>query len=133
MPPAPNPLAAAAGAGSADVELCARAAALLLRLHHAQLSATPAARPVLRALHARLRPAVQRLKDALGFNIAALRHLRRQLREAEAAGGSGGGAAGAFEEGGAGAFALASADEAAVAAARKQLISGANKARREAV
>ena len=130
LPPAPNPLAAAAGAGCADVELCARCAALLLRLHYAQLSATPAARPVLRALHARLRPAVQRLKDALGFNIAALRHLQRQLREEAGASG-----AAAFEaDGGAGgAFATAGAEEAAVVAARRQIVSGQVQARRAVV
>jgi U3 small nucleolar RNA-associated protein 12 len=127
LPPPPNPMAAAAGAGSADVELCARTAALLLRLHHAQLSATPAARPVLRALQARLRPAVQRLKDTLGFNVAALRHLQRQLREGESTSGG----AGAFEEAGAGAFALASAEEAAVVAARKQIVRGAVENRKQ--
>jgi U3 small nucleolar RNA-associated protein 12 len=67
---------------NAHVELCCRAAALLLRLHHAQLVATPAARGVLVALQRRLRAAARGLKDTLGFNVAALRHLRRAGEEA---------------------------------------------------
>lgn len=77
----------------AHVELCCRAAALLLRLHHAQLVATPAARGALTALQARLRGAAQGLKDTLGFNVAALRHLRRAAGDAAGADGGAGVAA----------------------------------------
>lgn len=66
------------------VELSCRTATLLLRLHHAQLVAAPSARPALVALQQRLRPAVRQLKDALGFNMAGLRHLQRAAREASA-------------------------------------------------
>jgi U3 small nucleolar RNA-associated protein 12 len=85
----------------AAVELCVRAAVLLLRLHHGRLVATPGARATLVPLQRRLRRAAQGLKDALGFNVAALRHLRRAAGEA------------------------AGADAAAgVAAARRQLLGG---------
>lgn len=47
------------GAASHHIELVARVAVLLLRLHHAQLIATPTARPALLALRAKLGPAVQ--------------------------------------------------------------------------
>ena len=72
----------------AHVELCCRAAALLLRLHHAQLVATPSARGTLVALQKRLRAAAQQLKDTLGFNVAALKHLRRAADEAAGADGA---------------------------------------------
>lgn len=58
-----------------------RVATLLLRLHHAQLTATPSARQTLVDLHKRMRSAVQGLKDTLGFNIAALRFLQRTAKE----------------------------------------------------
>lgn len=65
----------------AQVELLCRVATLLLRLHMQQLSATPGARPVLTALQGLLRGRVQGLKDTLGFNLAALEHLQRRVRE----------------------------------------------------
>lgn len=64
-----------------QVELTCRVAVMLLRLHHAQLVSTPSARHTLVLLHKRLRPAVQKLKDTLGFNLAALRHLQRSAKE----------------------------------------------------
>jgi hypothetical protein len=57
-------------------------ATLLLRLHHAQLTATPSARQTLVELHTRMRTALQGLKDTFGFNIAALRFLQREAKEA---------------------------------------------------
>jgi len=66
----------------AQVELCCSAASLLLRLHHSQLVATPSARQTLLDLHKHLRRAMQGLKDTLGFNIAALRHLMRSAKDA---------------------------------------------------
>lgn len=64
-----------------QVELSCRVATLLLRLHHAQLTATPSARQTLVDLHKKMRSAVQGLKDTLGFNIAALRFLQRTAKE----------------------------------------------------
>ena len=58
-----------------------RVATLLLRLHQPQIVGTPAARPALVQLHAALHDRVRGLKDVLGFNIAALDHLQRALRE----------------------------------------------------
>lgn len=56
-------------------------ATLLLRLHMQQLMGTPSARPLLIELQALLHQRVQELKDMMGFNLAALSHLQRQLRE----------------------------------------------------
>ncbi|KAG1662756.1 hypothetical protein FOA52_006781 [Chlamydomonas sp. UWO 241] len=67
--------------GGSQTELATRVAVLLLRLHHTQLVATAAARPVMVKLRRSLRPSVQGLKDTAGFNLAALRHLQRQARE----------------------------------------------------
>lgn len=63
-----------------QVELGCRVATLLLRLHHAQLTATPSARQTLVDLHKRMRAGVQGLKDTLGFNIAALKYLQRTAK-----------------------------------------------------
>lgn len=74
--------AAAWLARGAQVELSCRVATLLLRLHHAQLTATPSARRTLVELHKRMRAALQGLQDTLGYNIAALRFLQRASKEA---------------------------------------------------
>jgi hypothetical protein len=59
------------------VELTARLAVLLLRLHHAQLMGTPSARPILSALRKLLRRRVTEVRNLLGANIAGLQHLQR--------------------------------------------------------
>ncbi|KAK9845965.1 hypothetical protein WJX81_007060 [Elliptochloris bilobata] len=64
-----------------QVELCCRVAALLVRLHHAQLTATPAARGPLVALQRLLRARTGGLKDVLGFNLAGVQHLQRLLKD----------------------------------------------------
>jgi hypothetical protein len=64
-----------------QVELCCRVAALLVRLHHAQLVATPSARGPLVALQRLLRARTGGLKDVLGFNMAGIEHLQRLLKE----------------------------------------------------
>ena len=66
---------------AAQVELVSRAATLLVRLHHTQLVATPAARAPLLRLRKRLRGRTQQLKDRMGFNLAALAHLQRSLKQ----------------------------------------------------
>lgn len=63
------------------MELLCRVATLLLRLHMQQLMGTPSARPTLIELQALLHQRVQELKDLMGFNLAALNHLQRELRE----------------------------------------------------
>ena len=64
-----------------QVELVSRAATLLVRLHHAQLVATVAARAPLLELRRQLRRRTQQLKDRMGFNLAALSHLQRSLKQ----------------------------------------------------
>ena len=64
-----------------QVEMTSRVASLVLRLHHAQLCSTAAARPVLLQLQRLLRPALQGLKNTLGFNVAGLQHLQRLAAE----------------------------------------------------
>eukprot|EP00891_Asterochloris_glomerata_P007696 jgi/Astpho2/7696/e_gw1.00115.7.1_t len=65
----------------AQVELCCRVCTLLMRLHHQQLMATPQARPLMIKLQKRLREGIQDVKDVMGFNLAALQHLRRAAQE----------------------------------------------------
>lgn len=63
------------------MELSCRVAALLVRLHHAQLVATPSARGPLMALQRLLAARTGGLRDVLGFNLAGLAHLQRALKE----------------------------------------------------
>ncbi|KAL3161937.1 hypothetical protein ABBQ38_009019 [Trebouxia sp. C0009 RCD-2024] len=67
-----------------QTELCCRVSTLLVRLHHPQLVATPSARPTLIQLQTLLRQRVQGLKDTMGFNVAALQHLKRSVKERQA-------------------------------------------------
>lgn len=67
-----------------QTELCCRVSTLLVRLHHPQLVATPSARPTLIQLQTLLRQRVQGLKDTMGFNLAALQHLKRSVKERQA-------------------------------------------------
>ena len=67
-----------------QVELCCRVSTLLVRLHNPQLIATPAARPTLVQLQTLLTGSVQGLKDTMGFNLAALHHLKRSMKERHA-------------------------------------------------
>lgn len=63
-----------------------RVAVLLLKIHHAQLAATPSCRGVLTSLRTLLRGRLQSFKNVMGFNIAAVRHLQHQLHERGAPG-----------------------------------------------
>ena len=65
-----------------QVELGVRVAVLLVRLHHNRLAATPSARTLLIPLHAGLRVRAQALKSTMGFNLAALSFLQRQMQDA---------------------------------------------------
>ena len=73
-PPSPAPQA----------ELLCRVATLLLRLHMSQLASTASARPALLDLRRLLRRRVRGHKDAIGFNLAAMEHVRGVLRERHA-------------------------------------------------
>uniref|UniRef100_A0A2P2JB97 WD-repeat protein n=2 Tax=Rhizophora mucronata TaxID=61149 RepID=A0A2P2JB97_RHIMU len=61
------------------VELVCRVATVLLQSHYYQLVTTPAARPVLTVLRDILYPRVQECKDTLGFNLAAMDHLKQLM------------------------------------------------------
>ncbi|KAL5740887.1 hypothetical protein ACOSQ2_030067 [Xanthoceras sorbifolium] len=61
------------------VELVCRVATVLLQIHHHQLITTPAARPVLTVLKDILYSRVKECKDTLGFNLAAMDHLKQLM------------------------------------------------------
>ena len=67
-----------------QVELLCRVATLLQRLHMQQLVGTPSAKPLLIELQQLLRQRVQEAKDMMGYNLAAMEHLQRSLRERQA-------------------------------------------------
>ncbi|KAJ1493201.1 WD40-repeat-containing domain protein [Baffinella frigidus] len=72
-----------AGKGGADAELMARAALVVVRLHHSRLSTTASALPLLRSLRASTKRALQERCDQAGYNLAALRAIRRRLNDDE--------------------------------------------------
>ncbi|KAG8376622.1 hypothetical protein BUALT_Bualt09G0082600 [Buddleja alternifolia] len=61
------------------VELVCRVATVLLQIHHNQLISTVSARPVLSLLKNILHPRVKECKDTLGFNLAAMDHLKQLM------------------------------------------------------
>ncbi|KAG7961176.1 hypothetical protein I3843_09G002800 [Carya illinoinensis] len=61
------------------VELICRVATVLLQTHHNQLVTTPAARPVLTVLKSILYARVKECKDTLGFNLAAMDHIKQLM------------------------------------------------------
>ncbi|KAA8516595.1 hypothetical protein F0562_016899 [Nyssa sinensis] len=61
------------------VELVCRVATVLLQIHHNQLVTTAAARPVLTLLRDILHARVKECKDTLGFNLAAMDHLKQLM------------------------------------------------------
>ncbi|TYH77185.1 hypothetical protein ES332_D04G135500v1 [Gossypium tomentosum] len=61
------------------VELVCRIVTVLLQIHHSQLISTPSARPVLAALKEIIYPRVKECKDTLGFNLAAMDHLKQLM------------------------------------------------------
>ncbi|KAI3822541.1 hypothetical protein L1987_10132 [Smallanthus sonchifolius] len=61
------------------VELVCRIATVLLQLHHNQLIATTSARPLLALLRDILHARVKGCKDTLGFNLAAMDHLKQLM------------------------------------------------------
>ena len=65
--------------GAGELEPLCRAVGVLVRLHHTRLAVTAAAEPALRALRAAAKDSLRRRADMLGYNLAALRSLRRRL------------------------------------------------------
>ncbi|XVE76106.1 hypothetical protein DITRI_Ditri12bG0146600 [Diplodiscus trichospermus] len=61
------------------VELVCRIVTVLLQTHHSQLISTPSARPVLTVLKEILYARVKECKDTLGFNLAAMDHLKQLM------------------------------------------------------
>ncbi|XP_042505064.1 WD repeat-containing protein 3 [Macadamia integrifolia] len=61
------------------VELVSRVATVLLQIHHNQLVSTPASRPVLTVLKDILYTRIKECKDTLGFNLAAMDHLKQLM------------------------------------------------------
>lgn len=66
-----------------STELLAKVALFAARVHHRQLSSSPALAPVVGRLHAQLEAGLRRERAVVGYNLAVLRHLRD---EAEAQG-----------------------------------------------
>ncbi|XP_077239546.1 transducin family protein / WD-40 repeat family protein isoform X2 [Tasmannia lanceolata] len=61
------------------VELVCRITTVLLQTHHNQLISTPAARPVLTLLKDILYERVKECRDTLGFNLAAMDHVKQMM------------------------------------------------------
>ncbi|KZV28459.1 Transducin family protein [Dorcoceras hygrometricum] len=61
------------------VELVCRVATMILQIHHNQLVATVSARPVLSILKGILHKRIKECKDTLGFNLAAMEHLKHMM------------------------------------------------------
>ncbi|XP_071697523.1 uncharacterized protein [Rutidosis leptorrhynchoides] len=61
------------------VEVVCRIATVLLQLHHNQLVATTTCRPLLALLRDILHARVKECKDTLGFNLAAMDHLKQLM------------------------------------------------------
>ncbi|CAN6916134.1 unnamed protein product [Brassica oleracea] len=61
------------------VELVCRIATIVLQTHHNQLVTTPAARPILSVLRDILHAKVKESKDTIGYNLAAMDHLKQMM------------------------------------------------------
>ncbi|KAK8969778.1 hypothetical protein KSP40_PGU004479 [Platanthera guangdongensis] len=61
------------------VELVCKITTVLLQTHHSQLTTTPAARPMLTVLKDILHAKVKAYKDTIGFNLAAMDHLKELM------------------------------------------------------
>uniref|UniRef100_A0A0D9Z262 Small-subunit processome Utp12 domain-containing protein n=1 Tax=Oryza glumipatula TaxID=40148 RepID=A0A0D9Z262_9ORYZ len=61
------------------VELVCRVCLVLLQTHHSQLTTTPSARSILTELKGILYSRVKECKDAIGFNLAAMDHIKELL------------------------------------------------------
>ncbi|PKA52792.1 Dynein assembly factor with WDR repeat domains 1 [Apostasia shenzhenica] len=64
---------------SDKVELVCRITTVLLQTHHNQLITTPAAKPMLTVLKDILHSSVKECKDIIGFNLAAMDHLKELM------------------------------------------------------
>lgn len=69
-------------AGGHAVEVCTRGLLFLLKVHHNQIVANEAMVEVVQALQGHVHGKVTALKDAIGFNMAALRFLEQEVKSA---------------------------------------------------
>lgn len=67
-----------------ETELVMRILLFLVRLHHGPLSNAPALLPILDRLKVSARNRVDEVRDRVGFNLAGLQFLQRELEEREA-------------------------------------------------
>ena len=61
------------------VELCAQCVFFLLRVHHAQITASVELKKVVESLMRNTRRNVSEQRDLIGFNLAAMNYMKRQL------------------------------------------------------
>ncbi|KAI5295032.1 hypothetical protein KEM52_002557 [Ascosphaera acerosa] len=64
-----------------DIPLTCRILFFMLKTHHRQIIATKMMRPMLDGIRTNLRSVLQKQKDEMGFNLAALQHISRQVQE----------------------------------------------------
>ncbi|XP_072035883.1 WD repeat-containing protein 3-like [Amphiura filiformis] len=62
-----------------EVELCCRCLFFLLRIHHGQITSNQLLLPVIEKLRHSTIQKVTELRDTIGFNMAGLQHLQREL------------------------------------------------------
>ena len=67
-----------------ETELVMRILLFLVRLHHGPLSNTSSLLPVLNRLKVQSRVRIDNARDRVGFNLAALQFMQRELEEREA-------------------------------------------------
>lgn len=67
-----------------ETELVMRILLFLVRLHHGPLSNAPSLLPILNRLQGVARKRVDQVRDRIGFNLAGLQYLQRELEEREA-------------------------------------------------
>lgn len=61
------------------IELCARCTFFLVKTHNSQISSTKSLLDTLHSLKENTRKQLQKVKDVIGFNKAAMNHLKRDL------------------------------------------------------
>jgi U3 small nucleolar RNA-associated protein 12 len=64
-----------------NIPLTCRVLFFVLRVHHKQIVATKAMRGMLDSVRENLRKALRRQKDLVGFNLAGVKFVQRELRE----------------------------------------------------
>ncbi|KAJ8314591.1 hypothetical protein KUTeg_006741 [Tegillarca granosa] len=64
-----------------EIELTCRCLFFLLRVHHGQITSNQVLLPVIDRLKEKTLHRVQELKDRIGFNLAGLQHLQREMEQ----------------------------------------------------